>query len=105
MLAGTEHHRGVLEREPARLGQPQARGMTFEQRDTERALERSHLLADRRLRDSQPRGSTCNGAFERSDVKIVEVVVVQHEVTRRVRSKRSSSEPDAKAPGMPCAGE
>jgi hypothetical protein len=83
VLARPEHDRRVLEREAAGFGEAQPRGMTLEQRDTERTFERTNLFADRGLRDSQPRRSAGDRTFECSDMEIIEVVVVQHVLTPR----------------------
>src|SRR5688572_467594 len=80
-LAGTEHHGGVLERESAGISQAQPGRGALEQRDIQRLLERTHLFAHGRLRDAEALGSTGDGALDGRDVKVVEMVVIQHEAS------------------------
>jgi hypothetical protein len=77
-LARAKHDGRVLVRAASRVGELELAARSLEERQSERALELSNLLAHGRLTNSELLCSPRDRSLRRGDMKVVEVVVVDH---------------------------
>jgi hypothetical protein len=88
-FARPKHHGRVLEDQPTFGGEVQPGGRTLEQGHPERLLQGAELLADGRRANTEPARGSRHGPFDRDDVEVMKMVVINHPAGPALRWRQS----------------